>query len=281
MEAKSFETLFVGGAPRTGTTILHAILCTSPLVNRYIGECSYFSAFMEPYRHGVLAYDVHTKHYFSSLAAFREFHGSILERVLEHLWAAAETPPILALKDPLLTAHFPLLAELLPKARFIVIVRDPRDAVLSLCEVYKRMHGTSELAEHLSVACDQYASVYKAISSNLEKFGNRLLLINYNLLVSGGELDKLAAFGIEGLSLENVWKDARTNVYEYAGGDWWTDLYGTGVSPVSIGRYADKLNQEMISRIDETCRAVFDQLLDQNCARGSLPQIASISSQQI
>jgi hypothetical protein len=215
-----------------------------------------------PYFHGLKAFDVHTKHYFGSPTAFQEFHRSVLEYVLQKFWMATGSPEILALKDPLLTIHFPHLAQLLPEARFIVTVRDPRDAVLSLCEVLQRLNPGSNLADHLVDACTQYASIYGAILDSREKFENRLLLVDYNQLVRGKELEKLLAFGIGGLSPENIWQSSLTNVNEYAGGEWWSKLYGQPISDQSVGRYASKLSEELLSTIQNMCGAVFDRLCD-------------------
>ncbi len=39
----TFVPLFVGGAPRSGTTMLHGLICASRHCNHYIGESSYFT----------------------------------------------------------------------------------------------------------------------------------------------------------------------------------------------------------------------------------------------
>ena len=108
-----FTPLLVGGAPRTGTTALHALICTSPTTNGYIAECSYFSAFMQPLLVGIETFDLHTKHYFDTRESFLQYYGSIMTGLLSDFWQSIGRPELLALKDPLLTPHFPLLAKIL------------------------------------------------------------------------------------------------------------------------------------------------------------------------
>src|SRR5882762_181655 len=98
-EEQEFQLIFIGGAPRTGTTVLHALICTAPRVNDYIAECSYFSAFMQPYTVGLDTFHQHTKAYFKSREEFQKFHASMLEVVLSEIWATTGKPDILALKD--------------------------------------------------------------------------------------------------------------------------------------------------------------------------------------
>jgi len=267
-----FQTIFIGGAPRTGTTVLQAVICTSPMVNEYIAECSYFSAFLKPYFQGLNSFDLHTKHYFGSKDALRDFHSSVLECVLEKFWEITGAPRILALKDPMLTIHFHHLAELLPEARFVVTIRDPRDAVLSLYEVYRRLNADADPIQQLKEACTQYTSTYRALLDNLAMFGDRLLFINYNALVQGNELEKLSSFGIEGTCVEDIWKNSLTNVEEYSNGVWWSPLYGGALSDASVGRSSKGLDSEMLSIICEMCAGVSDALgipISQNLASAS------------
>jgi Sulfotransferase family len=256
-----FQPVFVGGAPRTGTTVLHALICTSPLVNDYIAECSYFSAFMQPYAIGLGAFEQHTRAYFESRDAFRDFHTSVMERVLEDIWMKTLQPDILALKDPMLTVNFHVLAQLLPAAKFVVAVRDPRDAVLSVVRGLRSVHKESTDKERLQVACAQYTTIYRVLLDNRASFADRLLFIDYNLLARGGEVDKLTDFGIDGISPQKLWQSEITTMTRDGNGDpWWSPLYGQRISTAAVGRYAGVLEPWMIDMIREQCGEVSAQL---------------------
>jgi hypothetical protein len=111
------KPLFVGGSWRSGTTLLHALICTSGRTNDYIGECSYFSALTHALSQGLVSYTFHTRYYFASREEFIAHHASILRDELQRVWERTGRSAVLALKDPLLTPRFPLLASTLPEAR--------------------------------------------------------------------------------------------------------------------------------------------------------------------
>lgn len=259
--SRTFQPIFVAGAPRTGTTLLHALICTSPDVNDYIAECSYLSALINPYTAALSTFDVHTKFYFDSTRDLRDFHASILETVLKRIWTRTFEPKILALKDPLLTDNLHVLADLIPDARFAVTVRDPRDATLSVVRGLRRMIPSSTDTERLRLACDQYNRMYRAVLANKAMFGDRLIFVEYNSLVRGGELEKLSAWEISGIRPEELWVSRITDLRGSGGDDpWWSPLYGKAMSTAGIGRYAGSLGPDQVDLIRGACADTAAQL---------------------
>jgi hypothetical protein len=253
-QSRPFQPIFVAGAPRTGTTLLHALICTSPDVNDYIAECSYFSALLNPYIAALDTFDVHTKFYFDSKHALRDFHASILEIALKKIWTRTFEPKILALKDPVLTDNLHVLADLIPDARFAVTVRDPRDATLSVVMGLRRMNSNSTDTERLRVACDQYNRMYGAVLANKATFGDRLIFVEYNSLVRGGELEKLSALGISSIRPDELWVSRTTDLRGSGVDDpWWSPLYGKDMSTAAIGRYAGSLGRDQVDLIRGAC----------------------------
>lgn len=49
----SQSIVFVGGAPRSGTTVTHALLCTSRRTNTYCPEISYVTPILTAYGQGM------------------------------------------------------------------------------------------------------------------------------------------------------------------------------------------------------------------------------------
>lgn len=256
-----FTPLFVGGAPRTGTTALHALICTSPKTNGYIAECSYFSAFMQPLLVGIGTFDIHTKHYFDTRESFLQYHGSIMTGLLSDFWQWVGRPELLALKDPLLTPHFHWLAKILKGARFVVVARDPYDTISSRLEVMRRQKGSSDITNReVQEVCLEYANTYRAILDNADAFGERLCIVNYEALVAGKEFPKLEAFGIAGMRPDRLWLDAVTDVTQYSDNEWLTPLYGETLTTESIGRHRHRLTPEVKSIIFDTCGVVAREL---------------------
>jgi len=252
--------LFVGGCWRSGTTILHALICTSPDVNDYIGECSYFSALVHSLAVGLEAFGIHTRYYFASREELVAHHASILRAELDRVWRRVGTPAVLALKDPLLTPSFPLLASTLPEARFVVSVRDPSDTLSSRIEVFRRMNGGAEPeAAQVRDLCGQYVATYRAVTDNFDAFAGRLCLIDYRSLVTGKHA-RLREFGLTRIEPGSVWRSGITDVREHAGNPWLTPLYGRTLSAASLGRHRGRLSGELQGLILDICGDVWRDL---------------------
>ncbi len=251
---EKFTPVFVGGAPRSGTTVLHALLCTSEKTNPYIGECSYFSAFITPYIVGLDNFDVHTRHYFSSEEEFAENHARILRRELTKIWKRVGRPQMLVLKDPSLTASFHHLARLLPKAQFVVSIRDPRDTIASRIEVTRRQKNRSSLNyREIDAFCREYHTIYRTVIRNKAEFGDRLSMVNYSDVVNGKAIPALENMGIGKIYPDSIWKEVITDIRVYAQNEWATPLYGQKLSTASIGRHSNVLSPAIEAFIVRRC----------------------------
>lgn len=252
-----FTPLFVAGAPRSGTTILHAIVCASKKTNGYITECSYFTAFMHPLLVGLDTFDVHTKHYFPTKRALIQNHSEILNKELAKIWRSMGQPEILALKDPMLTALIPHLAEPLPKAKFVVSVRDPRATISSRIEVARRETPETEVTDdQVRQFCAEYLHMYSTIANSLPKLRDRLLLVDYRDVVHGAAFEKLAKFGLGKIDEHRVWSDTIASPTRSPSDVWATDLHGKKPSVASINRFREHLDSRAEKLIMETCGPV-------------------------
>lgn len=257
----SFDALFVGGAPRSGTTILHAIVCASSKTNGYINECSYFTAFMHPLLVGLNTFDVHTRHYFPSKEALMKHHKEVLNNELVKIWRHTGQPEILALKDPMLTPLFPLLGETLNQARFVVSVRDPRATISSRIEVAKREAPDGCVSDvQIRTFCDEYIHMYGMIANARMQLGDRLLLVDYRDVVTGLAFDKLARFGLGKISPDRIWSDTIADPTPVADDAWATALHGKKPSVESIDRYREHLDAPTEQLIMDICGSVASTL---------------------
>ncbi|MGA7780213.1 MAG: sulfotransferase [Paraburkholderia sp.] len=129
-----FTPLFVVGAPRSGTTILHALVCASEKTNGYVNECCYSTELIKPFLTALGTFDTHTKALFDTREAFALHYWDILKSELALLWRKFGRPDVLALKDPMMTPLVPHLAKLVHGSKFVVPVRDPRAVISSRIE---------------------------------------------------------------------------------------------------------------------------------------------------
>ncbi|MDR6383860.1 sulfotransferase family protein [Paraburkholderia caribensis] len=256
----AFTPIFVGGAPRSGTTILHALICSSEKTNNYIAECSYFTAFLQPLATGLNVFDAHTRHYFDSREELILRHGEILDRELQRTWRRLGCPEVLALKDPMLTQFFSIAAQALPRARFVLSARDPRATVSSRIEVAKKQAGGNSIPETKIIEfCHEYVRLYRSVLDNRNQFGDRLCIVNYRDLVDGSANRALEAFGCGRIVLDRVWT-REDNPGAFTVDEWATELHGTRPSQKSIDRFKGHLDSRTEQLILGVCGEVAVEL---------------------
>lgn len=88
-----FRVLFVTGYPRSGTSLLHSLLCTSPATNPYVKECSWLTQLIEAYAYGKGAFAVHTDSYFDTPEAYRAYNAGLFAGLLGGSGSASTGPP--------------------------------------------------------------------------------------------------------------------------------------------------------------------------------------------
>ena len=214
-DANRGPVYFVGGAPRSGTTVTHALLCTSALVNRQHPEISYVTPLVRSYTLGLKSWDMHTHAFFASKEVFRQHIGDLLSQTLVQISDALGAPEILCLKDPMLTPHFSSLRALLgERARFVTVVRNPFDVLRSRQEVARKANQdfTPGMAQKI---CAEYMQMYRHMDH--PAFGDSLMHLRYEDLLSDGVLKNLRDFtGCDDISPENIWGDTSQETMQRA-----------------------------------------------------------------
>lgn len=202
------KVVFVGGAPRSGTTVTHALLCTSRAVSEYQPEISFFRGLLQAYRNGGGAWDQHTSHFFDSREAFRQHMRQSADLSLLHIWRRQGEPRILALKDPHLTPFFPDARALYPDiGHFVTVVRNPFDVVRSRQEVHDRSGGGQPFStQDAANVSREYLHYYGTVLNT--RFGGRHFAFRYEDLASDGLQAALAGFiGVDDLHARPMWGD--------------------------------------------------------------------------
>jgi hypothetical protein len=261
--------ILIGGGMRSGTTLVQRILCAPPATNPLIGECMYLSSLMGQYASLGGSFDATLAAYFESPRAFADH---MRERARAFLQIAADRyrpSRALVLKSPELTPHFPTLAEWFPAVRFIVMLRDPRDAIASMLDVGERHRATgqrsvlTEGGRDIARLVRMHRAYYARLSQGWEKLRTRTLVVRYEDLVRDPEAALKVLAGFTGLDLaagnlaptqENVSEayvtDAQKNAYVRG---FVTPLYAEPPQDSQIGRHRERLSPDEIRYIEQHC----------------------------
>jgi len=130
--------IFVVGPRRSGTTLLYNILCSDPGANEHIAEAQPLTQLLDALAWSRANYERMTRFFFVSPQAFASFSEQVCHGFLDNARYACREPRSLVLKNPELSRHVATLHDILPEARFVVSVRDPRDQVVSELDVMER-----------------------------------------------------------------------------------------------------------------------------------------------
>lgn len=244
---------------RSGTTLLHALVCTSGDVNRYIAESSYITSLVRTFAIALQTFDLHTRFYFPSKSALLQYHARLLHQVMADIWRHVGSPCILALKDPLMTPLFHFAAQLLPESQYLISVRDPRGVVASrLTSMRGGGHAVGEA--DLRQFCADYNDSYASVLNMTRHFAGRFHYLAYEALVRGEGFERLEAMGITGIRPERLWQDAITPPDTYRGHYFDSPLYGQPVSQGSVERFTEVLTGAEQALVMELCGETAQQL---------------------
>lgn len=261
-----FHPTFVCGAPRSGTTLLLSLICTSQQINPLSAECDYFTALVQAFIVGRNRFDLHTQCYFESIEDFERYHAEVLRKVLTDMWWSLESPSRLVLKDPGITRYINIFLKLLPESRYVVALRDPRDVVSSRMTIEMRRLGLSDASELSGDFIEMLCREYNAVHEYLLTLGiadlERVKLIRYEHLVSGTELHGLSAFlHLNDIEPEKLWQRSVQMGRRTTHQEWISPLYGKAMSQEAVGRHHGLLTGALLEQIDTTCRGTYQQLL--------------------
>jgi len=255
-----FTPIIVGGAMRTGTSLLQNILSTSPTANDMMVECQYLTAQLSLYRTWSNQPERSLSDFFEDGNDFEDYTKSLVIDFLRRTHKQHGTPKHLVLKHPEMTPYFPLLAKLIPSARFVTTVRDPKDAIasmLAVAERQKQLGRTSNmrLAERdMEKLTNLFLSFYRGLNRIPNKNPRRMIYLKYETFATDPRALFPALMEFTGLDLTKYdptadWKYARPRSRNTA---FDTDIRGKALSSSSIGKYKDALSIEEILTVEKT-----------------------------
>ena len=176
------EPIFVGGHSRTGTTLMQGLICNQPLAISVTREASYFRALIEAYELGLRWFDLHTCDYFDSRQELTNFHRSLIQPYLDRVRSrfGNRDDAIIVQKEPRMTEFFPEIGTLLPRSKFVVLIRDLRDVIASQIVRCNK----NRIAYQPDQDLDRYVRTLRRLILDPAKLEGRLLFVRYEGLVN-------------------------------------------------------------------------------------------------
>jgi hypothetical protein len=261
------RVMVIGGAMRSGTTIIHRALCTARNSNPFLSESWFLRDLLAMYRFRLSRFDTMGEDQFGPAEAYSRMLAEDVEDYLRTVSARHGGPEILILKQPELIRSFTELARLSPLMLFLAVVRDPRDVVASMKRV-RDSHGRDGVAGPLAAQrttaalCDFYGGHYAGLEETARELGGRLKVVRYEDFMRSPresvaeigafcgaryELDEVADFRPDHAGSATFDKERRSrDAFSRA---FWSDLYTQKLSDERIGRFAESLNPAEIAEI--------------------------------
>jgi len=205
------KVIFVGGAPRSGTSVTQALICTATAVNSYHPEISFVRPILESYVVGMDKWSVHTRRFFRAPEHFKLHARKMMNMQLMHISAVLKFPRVLCVKDPLLSPLFPTMREVLGwPSQYVTVLRHPHHVLRSLQEVVER-GGDNFDEELIHFAVQDYLNSYEHLEDpSLE---DALMCLRYEDLHAPETIEALREFtGFPGIHPDNIWKDSTHRV---------------------------------------------------------------------
>lgn len=200
----------VGGAPRSGTTLTHALLCTSSRTNAYHPEAHFLRPLFAAYRGGMEGWSGTTRTFFLDQATYRQHMNTILNLSLEQIASVLKDPEILCVKNPDITPLFHWVNDLLgEQARFVTVVRHPHDVLRSHQEVLVNKGAGFSDADAVRLS-NNYMSCYAHLGD--PALQGKFFSFRYEDLNLGSVQDDLRKFtGFDDMDASQIWNESRAS----------------------------------------------------------------------
>lgn len=185
---------FIIGSTRSGTTWLHRMLAELPGVAALPQELSLFSRYIAPLQRAYekeTGPEAHLKQGLPVLVTPAEFTKTLkraTENIYERILQRNPQANFILDKRPDYGKHIALINSLLPNSKFIHIIRDGRDVVVSMLHAHESMGGAFT-ADAARAAKDWRESVSMAREGGNAIGPERYIEVRYESLVSNTQME--------------------------------------------------------------------------------------------
>ncbi|MBX3497639.1 MAG: sulfotransferase [Parvibaculum sp.] len=256
------NVVLIFGARRTGTTLLNQILCNDPDANAHVGECQLLTRMLGSFRWATTNYDRVVQWYFDDYEGCRDLFRRQIDDFLRVSAAHFGGVENLVLKNPEMSRFKAEIDVLMPAAKQVICVRDPRDQIVSELDVGKRqaergMDGDAAKAfKNRDVAglAKKYTSYYAPMLSGEPE---NSMFVRYEDVIQALEptLRKIEKF--TGLDLSQYDPDSEWKRFEHKEQirkmPAYVEQYGSALDASRVGRFRETLTEKEVETIDAIC----------------------------
>ena len=266
------NVVFVGGAMRSGTTILHRVLCTAAGSHPYISEAWFLLDLVRLYRATLGGYEIRGLDFFGPRTMFDARMLAMVEAHVGDLARRYYPASRVFLKHPELTAHFPLLGRWFPRSPLVVNIRDPRDTIASMLEVTEKQRAAGAAPMHaagprdIKTLCRVFLDHYRWMDDLPPDQAKRVTLVRYETLMGEparalAELEAALGLSFDRSRLQafGETREASANLDPaYRGkhpfyGAYFSELYNRNLTAERIGRHVEVLTGPEIAEVERLC----------------------------
>ena len=260
------DSIFVVGAARSGGTLLYSILCADPALNPMLQENHFVSDAAASFERGRRRLGIEGDNFFDSADDLRDFYTSWIRAFLDRVRRRYPPARIVAIKSLNLSGRFHVLHALLPEARFIVTVRDPRDIAASMVRVGERqadLRGQSQYPRDMRVLSHYIMEPYQiALSDNqIPSLRQVTHIVRFEDLVANvvqtmTSLDEAFGLGLDPSTWKKPWSRSEREFSDSKRhtNPFYSEHYGQDINKSVVGSYKDILSLQEVAIIERECR---------------------------
>lgn len=260
----TIDNLFlVCGARRTGTTLLAAVLSADETTPPLPGEAQLLPRWLETYRWATEDFSIRALPFFSDERAFSHFYRHLLLEFLTHCGTHFENCSSVIWKSPELSLFFREAWDLLPEARFLVTVRDPRDQVASEWRVVDKRRGNKEdlrvLRERdFQKLAQNYNRYYRPILELIARYPDRIFVQRYEDLVltprpAIAKIEEFTGLDLASFDPTKNWPRVAASYWAYGTGPSDTPHYGKAIEQSRVGSFEESMTHEEARAVEKAC----------------------------
>jgi len=271
--APLLQLILIGGAQRSGTTLLQTLLANA-LSTQLLPEAHILCDLLAALRRARMTAKK-TRYFYPQDGDLLAFFRDCAQRHVSDIAKQAGGGSVLVLKDPNFIQVDAEAAAVFPDAIRVVTVRDPRDIAASFLRIGQREPQTGEAGKYRRRDIHFIGKKISISYAPLLPSGNAgVHLVRYEQLATRPRetLETLGRESALALSLEHL--DAPAWLESDARHDaaWISELEGQRPSPVSVGAYRKILRPREIALIEQICAPVMAWAGYDDSASATLPR---------
>jgi hypothetical protein len=259
----------IAGPRRTGTTLLSSVCCSDPAANPLIAEAQILTRLVEAYRWGRLNFTLFGKSFFDDEHALRDLFAGMAVSFVEHARRRFAPASTLILKNPEFCLVIDDLRGLLPEAKVIVTLRDPRDQVASeldtgLRQIDRGRRNDAARDRDIAALCRTLLAYYEPVLAAAAGAPDRFLFVRFEdlLMRTTDTVDELRSF--TGLALADFdpgddWTRVGLDWNDYRHLPSITAAYGSKFDPSRVGRHRATLRSDEIATVEACCQSLMER----------------------